>query len=163
MTPHPRPCYDSPPEMTDQPSTCDPARRVRCPGCTSIVGVVSPDWNERRPQMGGPRTRSRWPASCATRKCCGAQLPPDAACCLRCGVPGCKPAGNRSCYRSDCAICHKLTTALSGPYLFIADTDDLVCWDCRPQLAPELMKMLGWYWRRRTESVRRRRRTRKRP
>ena len=51
-----------------------------------------------------------------------------------------------------CALCGGLTEALSGPDLFLADTDNLVWWECGRKLAPALLRMLGMYWRGRAEA-----------
>ena len=42
-----------------------------------------------------------------------------------------------------CVICGHITEALRGPELYMADTDNLVCWTCGLKLAPELMRMPG--------------------
>ena len=51
-----------------------------------------------------------------------------------------------------CMICVAFTQVFHGPELYLADRNGLVCWDCGFKYAPELVRMLGWYWKRRAEA-----------
>lgn len=45
-----------------------------------------------------------------------------------------------------CILCSRPTHPFAGPELFLADTWDLVCWECGAEHAPELTDMLAIFW-----------------
>ena len=45
-----------------------------------------------------------------------------------------------------CVLCGQLAHPFAGPDLFLADSWDLVCWNCGVTYAPALVLMLGEYW-----------------
>lgn len=45
-----------------------------------------------------------------------------------------------------CVLCSRPTYPFAGPELFLADTWELVCWECGAEHAPMLVDMLAIFW-----------------
>ncbi len=45
-----------------------------------------------------------------------------------------------------CALCGQPCYPFAGPELFLAESWDLVCWECGIDYAPELVQMLDYLW-----------------